>query len=50
MFLTDGAFEEAVGKAHAEVLGSAASAATMVAVEALLDGRWKVGIEAGAQL
>ena len=50
MFLTDGAFAEAVGKAHAEVFGSAAPAATMVVVKALLDSRWKVEIEAEAQL
>jgi enamine deaminase RidA (YjgF/YER057c/UK114 family) len=50
MFLTDGAFAEAVGKAHSEVFGSAAPAATMVVVKALLDERWKVEIEAEAQL
>ena len=50
MFLTDGAFAEAVGKAHSEIFGSAAPAATMVVVKALLDERWKVEIEAEAQL
>jgi enamine deaminase RidA (YjgF/YER057c/UK114 family) len=50
MFLTDSAFAEAVGKAHAEAFGSAAPAATMVVVKALLDERWKVEIEAEAQL
>jgi enamine deaminase RidA (YjgF/YER057c/UK114 family) len=50
MFLTEGAFAEAVGKAHAEVFGTAAPAATMVVVKALLDERWKVEIEAEAEL
>ncbi len=50
MFLTDTAFAAAVGKAHGEALGSAAPAATMVVVKSLLDERWKVEIEAEAQL
>jgi enamine deaminase RidA (YjgF/YER057c/UK114 family) len=50
MFLTDSSFAEDVGKAHGEALGAAAPAATMVVVKGLLDERWKVEIEAEAQL
>ncbi|MHB8610894.1 MAG: RidA family protein [Candidatus Dormibacteraceae bacterium] len=50
MFLTDGAYAEAVGRAHSETFGTASPAATMVVVKALLDERWKVEIEAEAQL
>jgi enamine deaminase RidA (YjgF/YER057c/UK114 family) len=50
MFLTDSAFADAVGRAHSEAFGAAAPAATMVVVKGLLDERWKVEIEAEAQL
>jgi enamine deaminase RidA (YjgF/YER057c/UK114 family) len=50
MFLTDAAFAEAVGRAHSEAFGAAAPASTMVVVKGLLDERWKVEIEAEAQL
>lgn len=50
MFLTDAAFADSVGRAHGEVFGAAAPAATMVVVKALLDERWKVEIEAEAQV
>ncbi len=50
MFLTDSRFADAVGKAHREALGEAGPAATMVVVKGLLDERWKVEIEAEAQL
>jgi enamine deaminase RidA (YjgF/YER057c/UK114 family) len=50
MYLTDSAFAEAVGRAHREAVGEAAPAATMVVVKGLLDERWKVEIEAEAQL
>jgi enamine deaminase RidA (YjgF/YER057c/UK114 family) len=50
MFLTDSAFAEAVGRAHGEAFGAAAPASTMVVVKGLLDERWKVEIEAEAQL
>ncbi len=50
MFLTDSAFADAVGRAHGEAFGAAAPAATMVVVKGLLDDRWKVEIEAEAEL
>jgi enamine deaminase RidA (YjgF/YER057c/UK114 family) len=50
IFLTDAADVDAVGRAHAEVFGDLRPAATMVVVAALLDPRWKVEIEAEAQL
>jgi enamine deaminase RidA (YjgF/YER057c/UK114 family) len=50
MFLTDSAFADPVGRAHGEVFGSATPAATMVVVKGLLDERWKVEIEAEAQV
>jgi enamine deaminase RidA (YjgF/YER057c/UK114 family) len=50
MFLVDPADAEAVGDVHGKVLGRVRPAATMVAVAALLDPRWKIEIEAEAQL
>ncbi len=50
MFLTDADDADAVGRAHGEVFGDTRPAATMVVVKALLDPRWKVEIEAEAQL
>jgi enamine deaminase RidA (YjgF/YER057c/UK114 family) len=48
MFLVDPADAATVGAVHGEVLGDVRPAATMVAVSALLDPRWKVEIEAEA--
>ena len=48
MFLVDPADAAAVGAVHGEVFGATRPAATMVAVAALLDPRWKVEIEAEA--
>jgi enamine deaminase RidA (YjgF/YER057c/UK114 family) len=48
MFVTDASFGEAVGRAHGEVMREARPVATMVVVNGLLDGRWKVEIEAEA--
>jgi enamine deaminase RidA (YjgF/YER057c/UK114 family) len=48
MFLVDPADADAVGVVHGEVFGDVRPAATMVAVSALLDPRWKVEIEAEA--
>lgn len=50
MFITDAADADAVGRAHKDVFGAAAPAATMVVVAALLDPAWKVEIEVEARL
>lgn len=47
MFITDPAHQDEVGRAHNEIFGRAAPAATMV-VANLLDPRWKVEIEVEA--
>jgi enamine deaminase RidA (YjgF/YER057c/UK114 family) len=48
MYVTDPGIADAVGAAHREFFGEAEPAATMVAVSALLDPRWRVEIEAEA--
>jgi enamine deaminase RidA (YjgF/YER057c/UK114 family) len=48
MFLVDPAHADAVGAVHGETFNDTRPAATMVAVSALLDPRWKVEIEAEA--
>jgi hypothetical protein len=50
MYLTDPQDWEAVGRAHAAVFGVHPPAATMVVVAGLLDPRWRVEIEAEAEL
>lgn len=50
MFITDPADAEEVGRAHREVFGEVAPAATMIVVAALLDPAWKVEIEVEAML
>ncbi len=50
MFLTDVKDADAVGRAHGAVFGEVRPAATMIVVSALLDPRWKVEIEAEAEL
>lgn len=50
MFLTDPAASEPVSAVHGELFGATRPAATMVIVAALLDDRWKVEIEAEAEL
>ena len=50
MFMTGEADTEAVAAVHAEVFGDVRPASTMVIVEGFLDPRWKVEIEAEAQL
>ena len=50
LFLVDVEEAGAVGAAHAEVFGELAPASSMVVVAGLLDPRWKVEIEAEAQL
>lgn len=49
-FLTDRSFADAVGLAHGTVFGEVRPASTMVVVAQLLDERWKVEIEAEADL
>lgn len=48
MFITDAADADEVGRAHREVFGEAAPAATMVVVAALIDPAWRVEIEVEA--
>ena len=48
MYITDPADADDVGRAHLELFGEAAPAATMVVVAALLDPGWKVEIEISA--
>jgi enamine deaminase RidA (YjgF/YER057c/UK114 family) len=50
MFIVDRADSEPVGAAHGEAFGDVGPAATMVLVAGLLDPRWKVEIEAEAEL
>ncbi len=50
MFLTAAEDWEAVGRAHGEVFRGVDPAATMVVVKELLDPRWRVEIEAEAEI
>jgi enamine deaminase RidA (YjgF/YER057c/UK114 family) len=50
MFLTAEADAEAVAAAHAEVFGDVRPVSTMVIASGFLDPRWKVEIEAEAQI
>lgn len=50
MFLVSAADADAVGAVHAELVGAARPAATMVVVAALLDPRWRVEIELEAEV
>jgi enamine deaminase RidA (YjgF/YER057c/UK114 family) len=50
MFIVDRSDSDAVGAVHGEVFADAPPAATMVVVAGLLDPRWKVEIEAEAEL
>jgi enamine deaminase RidA (YjgF/YER057c/UK114 family) len=50
IYLVDPADADEVGHAHAEALGQARPAATMVIVAGLLDSRWRVEIEAEAEI
>lgn len=45
-YLIDAGDAEAVGRVHGEVFSDVLSASTMVVVNALLDERWKVEVEA----
>ncbi len=48
MYITDAADADDVGRAHRELFGEAAPAATMVVVAALIDPAWKVELEVEA--
>ena len=48
MFITNRDDADEIGRAHREVFGAAAPAATMVVVASLLDPAWKVEIEVEA--
>lgn len=48
MYITDAADADDIGRAHRELFGDAAPAATMVVVAALLDPEWRVEIEVEA--
>lgn len=50
MYITSPDHAHAVGSVHGETFSATRPAATMVVVAALLDPRWKVEIEAEAQL
>jgi enamine deaminase RidA (YjgF/YER057c/UK114 family) len=50
MFLVDANDADAVGAAHGEVFGEIRPAATMLLAGGLLDPRWKVEIEAEAEI
>ena len=49
MFITDVADADEIGRAHLELFGEAAPAATMVVVAGLNDAAWKVEIEVEAE-
>jgi enamine deaminase RidA (YjgF/YER057c/UK114 family) len=50
MFIVERGDSEVVGAAHAEAMGDARPAATMVVVAGLLDPRWRVEVEAEATI
>ena len=50
MYIVDAADAVAVGRAHRRAFGEARPAATMVVVAGLLDPRWRVEIEAEAEV
>jgi enamine deaminase RidA (YjgF/YER057c/UK114 family) len=50
MYLTRAADADAVGRVHGSVFAGVRPAATMVVVAGLLDPRWRVEIEAEAEL
>ena len=50
MYITSAGYAGPVGRAHGEVFGAIRPASTMVIVNALLDPRWCVEIEAEAEI
>lgn len=49
-YLVDAGDWEAVGRVHGEVFGTAAPTSTMIVVAGFLDPRWRVEIEAEAEI
>ena len=50
IYLTDASYWEVAGRALGRVFGDIRPTSTMIAVAGLLDERWKVEMEAEAQL
>jgi enamine deaminase RidA (YjgF/YER057c/UK114 family) len=50
MYLVDPSDAEEVGRAHAEALGAVRPVSSMIIVAGLLDSRWRVEIEAEAEI
>ncbi len=50
MYITDADDADEIGRAHRELFGEAAPAATMVVVAGLVDPAWKVEIEVEAEV
>jgi enamine deaminase RidA (YjgF/YER057c/UK114 family) len=50
MYITSPGDADAVGSVHGEIFAATRPVATMVVVAGLLDARWKVEVEAEAQL
>jgi enamine deaminase RidA (YjgF/YER057c/UK114 family) len=50
MYITDPQLADGVGAVHGRIFGDVRPAATMVVVAALLDPRWKVEVEAEAEI
>lgn len=48
MFLTDASDADEAGRAHQELFGAAAPAATMVVVAGLIDPAWRIELEVEA--
>ncbi len=50
IYVTDAADWDTVGRAHGEAIGDTYPAATMVVIAGLLDPRWRVELEAEAEV
>lgn len=49
-YITDASYSDAVGRAHGRIFSEIRPASTMVVVAGLLDPRWKVEVEAEAEI